>query len=307
MSWGYRGLNLAIGRWLTRRRAAGDDIWAMVHEACYVFYLRDKPTRWLIAAASALNARALIGASRRVFYTIPAWEPLLRRYDPHPDRPMTWLPVPTTVPPVHDPASVADLRKRIAPGSRTVIGHFGTYGLHADMLKKILVQLLGGRTDRVGLLIGRGGRKFAAEIPDLAGRLIATDGLPPEQVSLHLQACDLMIQPYIDGVSTRRTTVMAALAHGLPVVTALGFLSEPFWSDSAPSRWRPPMIPPPWPRPPNRSCPTRRRGPGWPRRAGASTPPDSPSSTPSRCCETPTRLRARCNLEPLRPGQRPPA
>ena len=232
MSWGYRGLNLAIGRWLTRRKAAGDDIWAMVHEARYVFCLRDKPTRWLIAAASALNARALLGASHRVFYTIPAWEPLLRRYDPQPDRPMTWLPVPATVLPVHDPASVADLRKQIAPAGQTVIGHFGTYGLHADMLKETLVRLLRGRTDRVGLLIGRGGRKFAAEIPELADRLVAIDGLPPEQVSLHLQACDLIIQPYIDGVSTRRTTVMAALAHGLPVVTAHGFLSEPFWSDA---------------------------------------------------------------------------
>jgi glycosyltransferase involved in cell wall biosynthesis len=28
-----------------------------------------------------------------------------------------------------------------------------------------------------------------------------------------------------------RTTVMAALAHGRPVVSGIGFLSEPFWSE----------------------------------------------------------------------------
>jgi glycosyltransferase involved in cell wall biosynthesis len=51
-------------------------------------------------------------------------------------------------------------------------------------------------------------------------------------VSLHLQACDVMLQPYPDGVSARRTTVVAALAHGAAVVTNEGRLSEPLWRES---------------------------------------------------------------------------
>jgi hypothetical protein len=40
-----------------------------------------------------------------------------------------------------------------------------------------------------------------------------------------------MIQPYPDGVSSRRTSVMAALANSVPVVTTLGVLSEQIgWS-----------------------------------------------------------------------------
>ena len=40
-----------------------------------------------------------------------------------------------------------------------------------------------------------------------------------------------MIQPYPDGVSSRRTSVMAALAHGRPVATTQGWLTEPLWAD----------------------------------------------------------------------------
>jgi glycosyltransferase involved in cell wall biosynthesis len=231
-NWGYRGLNVAFGRWLLRRGRSGDDIWTMVHEVYYSFQILDRPTRWLIAAATAWNIRNVLAASRRVFYTIPAWEPLLRQYSPHRDQPRAWLPVPANVLPVPDPEAVARLRARVAPEGRKVLGYFGTFGSHTGMLLDVLNRLLPGHPDRTALLIGRGGSKFAADHPELAPQLAVADGLPFEDVSIHLQACDLMIQPYVDGVSTRRTTVMAALAHGLPVVSAVGALSEPFWSDS---------------------------------------------------------------------------
>ena len=41
-----------------------------------------------------------------------------------------------------------------------------------------------------------------------------------------------MLQPYIDGVSTRRTTIMAQLSLGLPVITTAGNLTEPLWAES---------------------------------------------------------------------------
>jgi glycosyltransferase involved in cell wall biosynthesis len=59
----------------------------------------------------------------------------------------------------------------------------------------------------------------------------ATGALDAPAVSRHLQACDLVIQPYIDGASTRRGTLMAAFAHGRPIVTSVGRLSESFWAD----------------------------------------------------------------------------
>ena len=60
------------------------------------------------------------------------------------------------------------------------------------------------------------------------GQISATD----PRLSLHLSACDVLLQPYPDGVTTRRTTIMAALAHGLATVTTTGELTEPLWSKS---------------------------------------------------------------------------
>ena len=41
-----------------------------------------------------------------------------------------------------------------------------------------------------------------------------------------------MVQPYPDGISTRRTSAMAALAHGRPIVTTSGWLTEALWEDT---------------------------------------------------------------------------
>lgn len=46
--------------------------------------------------------------------------------------------------------------------------------------------------------------------------------LSEQQVSLHLLASDLVLLPFTDGISTRRTTMMAALAHGSPVLAQRG-------------------------------------------------------------------------------------
>ncbi|HYW09521.1 MAG TPA: hypothetical protein VE913_21345, partial [Longimicrobium sp.] len=40
------------------------------------------------------------------------------------------------------------------------------------------------------------------------------------------------LQPYPDGVTARRTTAMAALANGVPLVTTDGAFTEPLWRGS---------------------------------------------------------------------------
>jgi glycosyltransferase involved in cell wall biosynthesis len=49
-----------------------------------------------------------------------------------------------------------------------------------------------------------------------------TGHLPHQEVSRLLGACDLMILPFIDGVSTRRTSAITGLQHGVPLLTTRG-------------------------------------------------------------------------------------
>ena len=59
---------------------------------------------------------------------------------------------------------------------------------------------------------------------DVQARIdIQTPGeLEAHELSLRLCASDLLLLPFSDGLSTRRTTLMAGLAHALPVVGLQG-------------------------------------------------------------------------------------
>ena len=52
-----------------------------------------------------------------------------------------------------------------------------------------------------------------------------------------------MIQPYPDGVSTRRGSTMMALAHGIPLVTNSGRLTENIWREYRAVHMTPPGNP----------------------------------------------------------------
>jgi glycosyltransferase involved in cell wall biosynthesis len=68
-------------------------------------------------------------------------------------------------------------------------------------------------------------------LPD--GVEVRTPGtLGPEQLSRHLHASDLALLPLKRGLSTKRTTMMTALAHGVAVLGLRGFETESFLVES---------------------------------------------------------------------------
>jgi glycosyltransferase involved in cell wall biosynthesis len=233
--YGYRSLNVAFVGWLVwrawRRR---DRVELMVHEP----WLELDPTRPRVAVAALVHrvmAWALARSSTRIWVSIPAWLPLIRRLAPSVD--IGWLPVPGLLPVVQDTAGVRSVRERLSPDHEPLVGHYGTFGgLITDLLGPSLERLLQDRSDVRVALIGLGGREFrdrwAATHPQLAPRVIATGVLDERELSLHVQACDVMLQPYPDGVSARRSTAVSLLAHGSAIVTTMGALSEGLWPES---------------------------------------------------------------------------
>jgi glycosyltransferase involved in cell wall biosynthesis len=144
--------------------------------------------------------------------------------------------MPSNIPLVKDRARIAAVRLNFVPPTGLLVGHFGTFGRNiAGLLDEILPRLLNRVPAADVILIGRNGEQykkaFARERPDLARRIHASGSLPPWEVSMHISACDLLVQPYPDGITTRRTSAIAALQHGRAIVTNSGLLTEPLWTE----------------------------------------------------------------------------
>ncbi len=235
-AFGLKAMNLPFAAWIAVRARRVAPIWVMFHEVAFPFVRRPLKHN-VVAVVNRAMVWAVAGAADRVLVSIPSWGQLLCQICPR-ARPAEWLPIPCNVATVADPGAIATVRSRHAPDPATpLVGHFGTFGRPiTDLLEPAIVGLL--RTDPLAriLLIGRGSERYHSQIgvahPDLAGRVTGTGELPPGVVAAHLRACDLLLQPYPDGVSSRRTSVMAGLANQVPVVTNLGDLSEPLWAAS---------------------------------------------------------------------------
>ena len=235
--YGRKGLNVAFAAWLRRRARAGDRIDLVVHEPFMDFLGRSwlQPVRALVQRYMTWSA---VQAADRVWMTIPGWEGRLRfarrRGQPAPQT----LPVPGAVPVVRDRAAVAAVRAARLHGKRHLIGYFGDDNGYARRALGATITRLSERgLESAFVCIGRGSTTLAhalrAGAPPSTVPISATARLPLAELSLHLQACDVLVQPYPDGVSGRRTTTVSALEHAVPVATTIGRWSEPFWSGTA--------------------------------------------------------------------------
>jgi hypothetical protein len=178
----------------------------------------------------------LLRAATQVWMSIPAWQSRLQPYALGRAVPFTWLPIPSALSQPTS-AAVAAVRSALGGERRCLIGHFSTYGsLVSTLLDALLPDLLGRTPHAQLVLIGANGDAYAstfrARYPNHRDRVLTTGSIDPGQIATHIAACDLLVQPYPDGVSARRTTTMAGLFLGVPVVTTTGHLTEPFWERS---------------------------------------------------------------------------
>jgi hypothetical protein len=228
-AFGWKGMNLPFCLWLARRKYP---VWITFHEVSYPFHWAQAPRHNFLAGVNRVMASIVARSAERVYVTIPAWKSLL----PKRTR-AVWLPVPANCAAEVDGHDVQAVRQARGLGNCTLIGHFGTYGrLTAPLLRRALLPVLAADPNRRVLLLGNNGEKFADEFidahPEYKGRLVTPGHQSAYELSCHLAACDVVLQPYPDGVSSRRGSFMTPLALGLPIVTTSGHLTESFWKES---------------------------------------------------------------------------
>ena len=230
--YGYRSLNLGFALWLAgRARRQRDQLDLMVHEPFLPWSFNP-----LHFGGSLLHRAMLATASAkatRIWLSTQTWRDYVRPYVPS-RTPIEWLPVPA--PSIAaDAITVKPMTEAHAPNVTPSVGHFGTHSSLVTRMLEPALDVLLERTRATVLLIGRDSDIFSDTFvrsrPHAATRVKATGVLTLDAAALEMRRCDVMVQPYPDGVTTRRTSTLAPLSLGLPVVTNTGHLTEAFWKD----------------------------------------------------------------------------
>jgi glycosyltransferase involved in cell wall biosynthesis len=201
------------------RRSARPKIVLFVHEP-YVPLVGWRGV--LMGLWQRLQLEALRLLADAVVVSIQRWaEDLARR---KPTRPVRHLPVGSNLPDMR--AARAEMRRELRAGDGTlVVALFGRVhpGWQVSHAEAAIRALRDAGHEVVVLSLG-------AEAPPLSGLdgvpVHAPGELPAPELARHFAAADVFLAPFVDGVSTRRTTLMSALQHGLPIVGTDGPLTD---------------------------------------------------------------------------------
>jgi glycosyltransferase involved in cell wall biosynthesis len=234
--YGCRSMNVPFCLWLWRRvKKHGDHLEIMVHEAFLTF--EGSWRQYGAALVHRLMTVILLRAADRAWFSVPEWEQRWKPYRFGRRVPFQWLPVPSNIHVASNDAAIQALRRRYLPEGGLLVGHFGTYGaLVLSVLEPILRKIAREIPGQPLLLMGLNSREFRSQLidrhPEWEKTLHATGALAPEELSCHIAACDVLIQPYPDGATTRRTSLMVGLSHGKAIVTTSSDVTEPVWEGS---------------------------------------------------------------------------
>lgn len=234
-AFGLKAMNVPFVYALCRAAHRIAPLSVMFHEVAFPRIVGQPWKHAVIASVNTWMARRLATTAERVYISVPAWQPVLATIAPDAPKP-EWLPILSNIPTSVVPAEVAAVRSRYAPLDSRLIGHFGSFGQgNGPVVERVFATVLREDRTRQVLIVGRGGQEFQTAFlrkhPDLEGRILITGGLSPASAACHLAACDVVLQVYLDGFTSRRSSAMAALALGVPLVTNRGELTESFWTE----------------------------------------------------------------------------
>ena len=231
---GYKSLNLPFCVWVWRRARSGDSVHLMVHEP-YLPFESGRVRQNLGAIAHRMMLMVLLRAADRVWVSTPSFVTMVQRFGPRRPLHYSWLPVPSPIARHDLPADVqarrrAIVRNRHRPGHRVLRDRKpagGQYARGSDRRNRAAAARrevrAAGSWHRRLCRCARIARSSAGSCDCGAGRAIG------QEISTLIQCCDVFVQPYPDGVTVRRTTLMALLEHGSAVVASSGVRTDDGW------------------------------------------------------------------------------
>jgi glycosyltransferase involved in cell wall biosynthesis len=143
-------------------------------------------------------------------------------------KPARLLPVGSNLPDAR--ARRDQVRKHHGLGRRFVVASFGSD--HPSRLLshlRLAIEAVVDTMPAVALNLGSGTPELPAR---RLGSVITPGILAPAALADFVAASDLFLLPFSDGVSTRRTTLMAGLQHGIPVLGTHGRSTGPLLRES---------------------------------------------------------------------------
>jgi glycosyltransferase involved in cell wall biosynthesis len=234
--YGLKSANLPFCLWLAWRVSRGDELVVIFHEA--FFSLSEHLLRRRAAAlVQRLMTILLLNAAVEVFVSTSYLAKFIAPYCFRKTSIKT-LPMPANFVPREDREAITKMRLTIASIGEPILGHFGLYSPHVEsLLIPSLLKLLRNNLRIRVVLIGGGSTHYRERLllsnPEFSTRIRATGPCSHDEASIHISACDAMFQPYLEGLTTRRSTTMAALAHGRCLVSTFGSKTEDIWKSTS--------------------------------------------------------------------------
>ncbi len=211
-SYGRRGYAPGLAPALAGLRVA-----LMAHETYVPFW---PPQCALMRLWQVPQFTRLCRLARRVFVSTGRWSPAVARTPGAPEPIL--LPVGSNIPLCPIGREEARQRLGLAPDA-WVAGIFGNR--HPSRLLGWAGAAARGVEGTQVLYVGRDGDAASAACE---GAPFRDEGpLPDDEVALRLRAMDCLLSPFSDGISTRRSSALAGLRQGLPLVT-----TRAGWSDA---------------------------------------------------------------------------
>jgi glycosyltransferase involved in cell wall biosynthesis len=210
-SWGRRGFAPGVPAWMARRRSAGDRpfVATMIHEP----FVAPEGMRTTVMAGWQRAQLALVKAlSDRVLAPSADAARRARGWG----RSIAVVPVGSNLPDRRTARPAARDRLGVDDGDVVLVTFERSAAGRLRAQVAAAVEATREATAVHLLVLGAGAQAPRGMHPSVSVRVAGP--LRDDEVAFHLAAGDVFLANYADGLSTRRTTLVAALQHGLPVV-----------------------------------------------------------------------------------------